>query len=39
MVPALLIGLSIIAMALGSFASEIYLAKQVSKESLSQRQH
>ncbi len=41
MISALIIGFGLIAMAVGSFASEIYLAKKLSKESLSlnQRHH
>jgi hypothetical protein len=41
MISAIIIGLGLIVMAVGSFASEIYLAKTVSKESLAlnQRHH
>jgi|PlaIllAssembly_1097288.scaffolds.fasta_scaffold1459683_2 hypothetical protein len=34
MISAILVGLGLIAAAVGSFASEIYLAKTVGKESL-----
>jgi len=34
MISAILVGLGLIAAALGSFASEIYLAKTVGKQSL-----